>query len=59
MLEGVSIIERSVRVNIIGIWHSHIFSYFIFTYLDYFICLARVVKIFKGPVGGGLPNYAT
>ena len=52
---GGNIIERSLGVGIIGVWHSHIFSYHIFTYLEIFICLAYSVKNFEGPIGGGLP----
>ena len=31
------------------VWSPQIFSYYIFTYLENFICLARVVKILKNP----------
>ena len=38
------------------VWDPQIFSYYVFTYLDHFICPAWVVKIFEGLVGEEFPN---
>ena len=37
------------------VWDPQIFSYYTFTHLENFICLAWVVKNFEGRVWGGLP----